>query len=291
MDANLTRGSLSRLPRATGLVLLALLAASALSRAVGPGAPAMAQHSDTVLLRLAEEGNLGAQVQLANHYLDGSDGFPRDPRQAARWFERAAIEGNAYAQMRLGDLYADGLGVARNLKLAADWRLKAAHRGNAEAQYRLGLMLFDGQGVPKDVLHAEYWLERASIEGHTEARQRLAALRHARAVARAGSSGRPVAEPETYEQALQFLHLLDYAEFRIEEAWYQRAPELETLAEDGDPQAQFVLGTHYLQGAYGRDRDIPRAIDWYRRAAAGGSVRAQRALARLREDGINVDQR
>lgn len=276
-------------PRFAALVPLMLLAG--LTLAQGPRAEAAEAESGTAMLRtLAEDGNVGAQVQVAIHYLDGSGGFPQDPRLAVKWFERAAQLGNAYAQFRLGELYLAGKGATRNALVAADWLEKAAHRGNAAAQLTLGQLFLDGTDVPAAPMRGEYWLERAAIEGNAEARDRLARVRDARIVDRSspqvrGGSADGFPAP-TYQEALRVVHLLEYAEFRIEETWYQRLPELQRLAEDGDPNAQFVVGTHCLQGSYGQRRDVAQALAWYRRAAEGGSRRAALALARLYESGL-----
>lgn len=63
------------------------------------------------------------------------------------------------------------------------------------------------------------------------------------------------------------------------DAWqqgdYARAiVEWRPLAEQGDPDAQFNLGQAYKLGR-GVPADLPQAIDWYRRAAAQGHLRAE----------------
>lgn len=63
------------------------------------------------------------------------------------------------------------------------------------------------------------------------------------------------------------------------DAWqqgdYARAiAEWRPLAEAGDPDAQFNLGQAYKLGR-GVQADLPQAIDWYRRAAAQGHLRAE----------------
>lgn len=238
-----------------------------------PAMPAASVNSAAVLAEIARNGNEGAQVQLAGHYLNGTGGFAQNPQLAALWFERAAIQGNAYAELRLGDLYEAGLGVARNLKVAADWREKAANRGNTMAQLKLARMYRDGEGVDRNLRQADYWFDRAAVEGDDEARQELATLRREEAM-----TLRP---GQRDQQALGFVHLLDYPEFRIEEVWHHRLPELQKLADDGDLEAQYVIGTHYLQGSYGKVRSVDLAVSWFKRAAAGGDRRAARALARI----------
>jgi len=55
-------------------------------------------------------GDADAQYQLGRFYLDGS---PSDPRQAARWFQLAAIKGDCRAEAVLGDMLFRGQQVPR----------------------------------------------------------------------------------------------------------------------------------------------------------------------------------
>ena len=55
------------------------------------------------------------------------------------------------------------------------------------------------------------------------------------------------------------------------------AAELQKLAAQGDPEAQFMLGTLYRNGD-GVAQDDKRAIEWFERAANQGYVRALSAL-------------
>jgi hypothetical protein len=51
-----------------------------------------------------------------------------------RWYRKAADQGNAFAQRNVGFLYANGLGVQRDLKQAREWMQKAAAGGNEDAK-------------------------------------------------------------------------------------------------------------------------------------------------------------
>ena len=60
-------------------------------------------------------------------YYAGS-GLPQSHAQAAAWFSKAAQQGYPLAQYYLGDMYAKGLGVARDDQQAYFWlSLAAAH--------------------------------------------------------------------------------------------------------------------------------------------------------------------
>ena len=59
------------------------------------------------------------------------------------------------------------------------------------------------------------------------------------------------------------------------------------LAELGDAEAQYNLGVMYDEGA-GRERDLARAAQWYRKAAEQGFVDAQTNLGMMFMSGQGV---
>ncbi len=62
---------------------------------------------------------------------------------------------------------------------------------------------------------------------------------------------------------------------------------LRTAAESGDPSAQFIVATRYLDGE-GVPQDVNQAAHWYQKAALAGSAPAQYRLATLFERGRGV---
>ena len=71
---------------------------------------------------------------------------------------------------------------------------------------------------------------------------------------------------------------------------YDEALELVTpLANEGNPQAQNMLGALYAQG-WGVEQDFARAREWYEKAAAGGNPRAYFNLARMYALGSGVEK-
>lgn len=57
--------------------------------------------------RAADQGYLPAQTELARMYRDG-DGVPQDPLASLKWYQRAAENGDVGAQLTLADAYAYG---------------------------------------------------------------------------------------------------------------------------------------------------------------------------------------
>ncbi len=95
----------------------------------------MSKHEVTTLEKLrrdAEMGDIEAQFNLANMYIDGHAVQANDA-QAAIWLQRAAEHGHARAQNDLGLMYIKGRGVPQNLKAAAKWLRCAADQGDAIA--------------------------------------------------------------------------------------------------------------------------------------------------------------
>src|SRR5581483_5732268 len=86
----------------------------------------------------------------------------KDYAKAYKEWKTAADAGQAEAQFDLGVLYAQGLGVRRDLTEATKWYKKAANQGNAEAEFALGQMYSRGWGVPRDEADAVRWFEMAN---------------------------------------------------------------------------------------------------------------------------------
>lgn len=121
-----------------------------------------------------------AQFSLATMYADGV-GVERDLKQAAHWYGKAAAEGNVQAIYNLALMYSDGRGVAKDDQKAAFWYRKAAYFGFAEAQYNLAVMYADGTGVKQDDKQSAYWYRKAADLGHPVAQYNLGVL-HAEGV-------------------------------------------------------------------------------------------------------------
>jgi TPR repeat protein len=174
----------------------------------------------------------------------GLDAFKRKEYQRAYQEWKAAAEsGQAEAQFGLGLLYAQGLGVHRDLTEAERWYRMAASQGNAEAQFALGQLYSRGWGNPRDYADAIRWLEMAkSVD----------------------SEGPPV----------DWTPLEGYGVNRNPKAavyWLQQA------SEKGHAAAEFELARLYSAGE-GVGRDQEQAARWVSAAAAQGYTPAFKEL-------------
>ncbi|MBC7916701.1 MAG: SEL1-like repeat protein [Rhodoferax sp.] len=194
-------------------------------------------------LKEARIGTLEAQYELALMYANGV-GVAVDVGKAIQWLQQAATKGLSSAQFLLATRYLSGIGVERDETAALQWLTKAAAQGNAKALYRLGRFL---ESPHRDA--ALKCLGLAAQAGLPEAQW-------AWARATLGSGNAP---PELMRQAYDYL---------VE------------VAEQGMPAAQNALGELYLQGRMVAV-DTEQALDWYRRAAAQGSLQAIVALTRM----------
>ncbi len=85
-------------------------------------------------------------------------------KKAAALYRKSAGRGNDWAMFNLGDLYRDGSGVRKNLKIAMKWYKKAYEaddEARPEAANRIGLVYSD-EGDKETAL---LWYERSGAEG------------------------------------------------------------------------------------------------------------------------------
>jgi uncharacterized protein len=157
--------------------------------------------------------------------------------------------GDAAAETKLGDCYAQGNGVAQDMKEAVKWFRKAANQNYPAALALLGEMTQAGQGVKADPAAAAQLYKQAAEKGSVAGQYDLAYL---------------------YEQGI------GVGKNQVEAAkWYQLA------AEGGDPLAQFDMGQRYKLGM-GVKADKVQAFKWLSLAAAQGQSDSAQMLAGLR---------
>lgn len=121
-----------------------------------------------VFLKLAEQGNPKAQLQIGYQYEFG-EGVRQSPGEAVRWYRKAADQGNAIAQSNLGKMYEDGIGVREDWAEAVRWYRKSAEQGYAEGQFSLGRVYQFGIAVPQSRQEAIRWFDKAGDQGHDQA--------------------------------------------------------------------------------------------------------------------------
>lgn len=146
---------------------------------------------------------------------------------------------------------------------------RRAERGDVEAQYALGVRYRDGEEVAEDGREAIFWFRRAAEKSSVSTPSELEAV----ALAQMGLgnmywSGQRVA-PD-YDEAAKWLrlaaghvgdprHLAAAASLNLKQATL-------FFADEGDDEAQYVLGLWHIQGV-AVERDLAQAIYWLQNAA------------------------
>ncbi len=124
----------------------------------GRGVPRDEKQAAYWYEKAANAGDPGAQQQIGYFYQAGL-GVERDPARAVRWFERAVAGGLVSAKVNLGVAYAWGLGVRKDPTFAIQLFRESAQKGSGLGACYLGLMYYFGMGIPKDASEARHWFE------------------------------------------------------------------------------------------------------------------------------------
>lgn len=144
-----------------------------------PAAPGQAAPAVSDAIRaeidLASAGNAKAQYNLAMRHLAGR-GVKNDSAEAAKWFERSAVQGLADAQFNLGVLYQRGEGVAQDDRLAVFWYQSAADQDLPRAQHNLATAYAEGKGIARNYPKALEWFTKSANAGVGVSQYSLAAI-------------------------------------------------------------------------------------------------------------------
>lgn len=145
---------------AAALLIASLWAAGPAQAARDAGVAAYKKNDYATALREltpdAKAGDAKAQYYLGLLHAHGY-GVPKNPAEAAKWFQKAAEQDVPEAQFDLGHLYRRGAGVPQDYEQAILWLRKAADNGDTFAQSSLAEMYLDGHGTERDLVQAYKW--------------------------------------------------------------------------------------------------------------------------------------
>ena len=200
--------------------------------------------------------------------------------------------GDPAAQTLLAELFAAGLGVARDMDDAAFWYKQAAESGDASAQFKYGLMLLEGKYVEADQEKAEELMKKAADAGNA-----FAQFNHAQFLVsqKPGSSGLFEALPYFENAAEQGVADAQYALAQIyrntdgvSDEKRARAREfMEKAARAGYDTAQLDYAIWLIDGV-GGPKDYEAGFRWMEVAATRGNVVAQNRMAVLHINAIGT---
>jgi TPR repeat protein len=201
-------------------------------------------------------GDLDACRNLGVMYAEGI-GISRDLQRAAKLFVQSCNGGNLPACTNLALAYLEGTGVERQPAKAAEIYQKACDSGYKLACRNLGLMLRDGAGMPPDLARAAALLDKACKGGVPFACTNAGDVDAARAI----KGG-----PARYKEMI---------------GHYKQG------CDAGDPTSCRQLGIAYLEGK-GLPKSTTAAAVWLERACMPDDPVGCRLLGQMRLQGLGV---
>jgi TPR repeat protein len=262
-------------------------------------------------------GDVTAQYCLGCNYQDGV-GVTKDPQEALKWMQMAAIQGMARAQRKAGWMFQSGLGTDIDLAQALNWYQKASAQGDAQANMNLGWMYDQGLGVPQDYAEAAKYYRPAAEKGLAAAEDNLGLLYlHGRGLdqdnreamkwfTKAADQGNPEAmvslawmyaggtygATNHYGQGLraQLLSGGTPPDHELAEKWMRQAVDMNTA--EGQYKFAELLHDEFDTNGFQDQTRFPDAGMWYRKSADQGYAPAEFQLAEMYNSGqLGDDQR
>ena len=190
--------------------------------------------------------------------------FPYEPKYAGQQMNPQDMR--SYVWYRIGKMHCYGLGTDQDYTEAFKWFEKAAMEGNKYAQFSLANLYYYGNGIEQSYEKAYHWYMAASNQGQPYA---------AYAIAQMYANGEYVGKDESeakcyYKQALSgFLKL--------------------QADDQADDKLLYKMGRMFKLGL-GTEVNIPKAIDYFKRASNLGNKNARRTMALEYISGENVEQ-
>ena len=214
----------------------------------------------------ANAGNARARITMGEMYLEGV-GVAKDPEMAVRWLQRAQEAEPNEATFLLSRIQ-EG---ANNPDAALDGFRKAAENQYLPAMIYLGNKLLNGQGVKADLEEARKWFSKAVEAGATSAKVNLGVISETEAVIEK-SKGESADEAKVKESLKMALAL------------YNEAAALKV------PEAYNKIGFFYENGL-GVDKDEAKAAEQYKLGADAGQPASLFRLAVMNEEGRGMKEK
>ncbi len=207
-----------------------------------------AQNEFEKNLRMANSGDINAQLAVAYAYLSGNEFVKPDSKKAFRYYALAAGQSDSTALNNLGSMYYGGIGIDKDTLKAAQLFERAAHLGNPEAATNLDFLYLTGNGIRKD--------KEAAID-----------------MFKLAAKGKNPAG----------MFMLGYAYYRgfVVRQDYDKAAELiREVADMEYDDAEYILSLMYIDG-YGVPQNFGNAVKFLHRAADQGNINAMTMLGEL----------
>lgn len=166
-----------------------------------------------------------------------------------------ARHGDVLSMRIVGACYLSGAGVAKDEAEAWRWYARGASNGDPESQYMLATFYRDGVHSKKDLHEAAYWFRKAAGNGH------------------------PLAQVQIGDMFADGVGVLPDKRIAAENYW--RAAEL------GNAEGAYKFAFALMNGA-GMSQDLPRALKYFKIAAAQNYKDAAQQAQQLEARGVKV---
>lgn len=200
------------------------------------------------MTRLADGGNLDAQLSLGYMYLYGQDGVKNDFAKAFHYYEMAAEHNNPIALNNLGSLYFNGIGTEVNYKKAIELFAKAAKNGSDNAAVNLAFIFLSSDNIANRHSDAIELFKIAANVGNNTAKFMLG--------------------------------YAYYTGFEVEQNYHTAITLIRDAAKAQFDIAQYLLGVMYKNGQ-GITKNYGNAVKYMQRAAYQGNVPAMSELGEI----------
>ena len=165
------------------------------------------------------------------------------------------VDMRSYVWYRIGKMHCYGLGTQQDYEKAFEWFLKSAEEGNKFAQYSLGNLYYYGNGTDKDLSQAFQWYMKSAEQGQPYASYSIAQMYN---------KGEYVSQSEENAQRYYKNALSGFLELESKN--------------QADDNLFYKMGTMYKNGL-GTQKDMIRAIEYFKRSAEMNNTNAKRTLA------------
>ncbi len=258
------------------------------------------------LKKSAEEGNSNSQCFLGKMYLNGR-GVQQDYKEALKWFKKSAEQGNREGQSALGSLFLGGIGTEVNYREAFKWFSKSAEQNYPNAQYALGGMYYYGLGVAQDYQKAFQYFKKSSDNGSYNAsimigdmyKDGIGLEKNITIAQNYYQKAKEQKQYENNENEKIFIKDSKKSNGIIKQntnshsniiSLDQFITKIKSSAEQGDSEAQFMLGVMYHNGE-GVKQDFKESFKWFKKSALQNNKYAECNLGAMYAlgQGVKID--
>lgn len=208
--------------------------------------------------KAADMEDENAMIAMGGFYRFGyASIIPKDTKEAALWFAKAAHKGSALAKDYIGVMYENGEYYERNYTKAFQYYKESAEAGCEAAWANLGVCYLYGNGTERNLSQGVYWIAKAASAGIAVAQVTYAQCYF---------NGWGV--PMNYQSAFY---------------WYEKAAR-----EGENAEAMASLGAMYEKGWGVPKADYQKAAEWYAKGVQKGDATSAFLLGNLYYYGIGV---